>query len=89
MPEHHQSGEGEAERGEEVFLRISPEVEVHEGAGEAACSLCAVVLPPISHLWADPQILPLCPGRQGPATDTTTNAPAAPPMPHFQGGDRR
>lgn len=49
--------------------------------------LCAVMLPPISHLWAGPQILPHCTGREGPATDTTINhIPPCPP--HFQGGDK-
>lgn len=44
--------------------------------------LCAVILPPISRLWAGPQILllPHCPGREAPATDTTITT-ITPPLP--------
>lgn len=58
-----QMGEMKAEGGGEGVLRISPELEGHKGAGEAACSpMCNHTAAHVS-LVGSPQILLHCPGR--------------------------
>lgn len=79
--EYQPSGGGGAEGGEEVqgFLQ---RYSCMKGLVIQLARLCAVILPPISRLWAGPQILllPHCPGREAPATDTTITT-ITPPLP--------